>query len=458
LQAWVEKGKSLAVPHGFGRSPLRAALDTGFHSLIEFLLEHEADQSNKDAVLQEACWGNQLSVMRLALQYGATVAAVPFQQVLETWNRDAVQLFLEQGADPVTGSPFARAFKGRIKVTLGMFLDCQRMRPELAQSLQQQADAALRQACTDDDLKWVSLLMWLGADPHSKGLATDDLDNQEAQDDPDYQQSALQIACQSRKPEILRCLKPSPEIDDLSELMTAAARWNTTPETVAYLVSLGASVNDKPDGSSSVLDTCLRHFGWKEFVWDPSNPHRQEIVPASRLDKSLSALRFLLERGARWTPDERAVVETRRAFYRVEGEAAATVVDLLRVHSACHEPVLQNLVRTAKMRQLLVAVERQRAERWGKARPVMKDAKDRQRATAIRASSVLNSRYDRQRLYDEVWAEPTRQVAQRYNVSDVAIGKACWLLDIPKPPRGYWAKKAAGHKVPIRPSLPVREK
>ena len=58
------------------------------------------------------------------------------------------------------------------------------------------------------------------------------------------------------------------------------------------------------------------------------------------------------------------------------------------------------------------------------------------------------------RLYEEVWAEPTQTVAGRYGVSDVAIAKACTLLDIPKPPRGYWAKKAAGQKLPQRPALP----
>jgi hypothetical protein len=67
------------------------------------------------------------------------------------------------------------------------------------------------------------------------------------------------------------------------------------------------------------------------------------------------------------------------------------------------------------------------------------------------------SKYDRQRLYAEVWSEPTQQVAKHYGVSDVAIAKACALLDIPKPPRGYWAKKAAGQKLPNRPPLPNRE-
>ena len=65
------------------------------------------------------------------------------------------------------------------------------------------------------------------------------------------------------------------------------------------------------------------------------------------------------------------------------------------------------------------------------------------------------SRYERQRLYEEVWSEPTQQVAKRYGVSDVAIAKACALLAIPKPPRGYWAKKAAGQKLPDRPLLPI---
>ena len=68
--------------------------------------------------------------------------------------------------------------------------------------------------------------------------------------------------------------------------------------------------------------------------------------------------------------------------------------------------------------------------------------------------NVLSSRYDRERLYEEVWTEPTQKVAKRYGVSDVAIAKACALLNIPKPPRGYWARHAAGRKLPKRPPLP----
>lgn len=49
LQAWVQEGKPLTVPIHYRRTPLHVALDTGFHSLIEFLLQHENDQTTKDA-------------------------------------------------------------------------------------------------------------------------------------------------------------------------------------------------------------------------------------------------------------------------------------------------------------------------------------------------------------------------------------------------------------------------
>jgi ankyrin repeat protein len=369
LQAWVAAGKSLSVPAHYRQTPMRVALGTGFHSLIEFLLRHEEGQPAKDDVLRQACWSGQRSVMQLALNHGASICGVSFQSVIETWDRGVAQRFLEHGADPVTNAPFARAFKARVKAALGIFLDCKRARPDLADALQLQADMALRQACQDEDLKWVSLLMWLGANPRAKGLATDDIDTPGALDDPEYRQSALQIACRSKEPKILKRLKPDPATDDLRELMAAAASLITTPETIAYLVSLGADINDKPDGGSTVLDTCLRNFGWRETVWETSYlTYRHSTVPASRLGKSLDALQFVLEKGARWTPDDRAIADTRRALYRVDGEGIAVVVELLRTHHACDDDILTALVRTEKMRGILAGVERRRlsAERRAK--------------------------------------------------------------------------------------------
>lgn len=62
-------------------------------------------------------------------------------------------------------------------------------------------------------------------------------------------------------------------------------------------------------------------------------------------------------------------------------------------------------------------------------------------------------RVEREKLYEEVWAEPMSSLAKRYNVSDVALAKVCRKLSVPVPPRGYWARVRNGYKV-TRPPLP----
>jgi hypothetical protein len=59
----------------------------------------------------------------------------------------------------------------------------------------------------------------------------------------------------------------------------------------------------------------------------------------------------------------------------------------------------------------------------------------------------------RERLYQEVWAEPMTTVALRYKVSSSFLARICTGLNVPRPQRGYWAKLAVG-KVPKRPPLP----
>ncbi|MCP3025093.1 hypothetical protein [Cupriavidus basilensis] len=59
--------------------------------------------------------------------------------------------------------------------------------------------------------------------------------------------------------------------------------------------------------------------------------------------------------------------------------------------------------------------------------------------------------FEREKLYEEVWAEPVTTVAKRYSMSDVGLRKICKNLEIPLPPAGYWAKLAAGRAVKRSP-------
>lgn len=60
----------------------------------------------------------------------------------------------------------------------------------------------------------------------------------------------------------------------------------------------------------------------------------------------------------------------------------------------------------------------------------------------------------REKLYDEIWAEPITKVSKRYGVSDSYLIRILKGLNIPRPPRGYWAMVAADIH-PEKPPLPA---
>jgi integrase len=64
-------------------------------------------------------------------------------------------------------------------------------------------------------------------------------------------------------------------------------------------------------------------------------------------------------------------------------------------------------------------------------------------------------RISRSDLYELIWSEPTTTLARRFGISDVGLAKVCRRSDIPAPPRGYWARIAAGDSI-ARPALPER--
>lgn len=65
------------------------------------------------------------------------------------------------------------------------------------------------------------------------------------------------------------------------------------------------------------------------------------------------------------------------------------------------------------------------------------------------------TRIKRKDLYELVWSEPLKTLTPRFNVSDVALRKACQRAAVPTPDRGHWAKKAAGKRI-VQIALPPR--
>lgn len=57
----------------------------------------------------------------------------------------------------------------------------------------------------------------------------------------------------------------------------------------------------------------------------------------------------------------------------------------------------------------------------------------------------------RAELYQLVWKQPMQHLAKEYGLSDVGLAKICRKHDIPRPPRGHWAKLQFGKKSPRLP-------
>lgn len=59
----------------------------------------------------------------------------------------------------------------------------------------------------------------------------------------------------------------------------------------------------------------------------------------------------------------------------------------------------------------------------------------------------------RDQLYEQVWTDPMLAVAARYGVSSSYLARVCECLNVPRPPRGYWARIKHGQR-PKKPALP----
>ncbi len=57
----------------------------------------------------------------------------------------------------------------------------------------------------------------------------------------------------------------------------------------------------------------------------------------------------------------------------------------------------------------------------------------------------------RDELYDIVWSEPMMHAAKRFGVSGSYLARVCTMLNVPRPPQGYWAKLAVGKAQPPPP-------
>jgi hypothetical protein len=351
IEKWIAEGKSLdiseATRRGRQRSLLEITIEIGFHSLVELIAKNESSQTVKNAALSAAVSSRRLDLVELLLANGAEITAVPLADVLLTWEPKLIHFFLDHGADPVKGRPFAEAFGTKVRTALRPFVEYKRAHPELAPQLQEQLDCALRHFCGEGDLKWVSLLMWAGGDPRSRGPCLE----KEYTEDPECFTSGLEEACHAENLDMMKKLKPDPSRDNLPELLYSAALLGRS-QTLEYLLELGGSPNNKVNGGSSALDAALHNMKFAGF-----NPYASKGIKSKYdVSQSLESVRKLLAHGAIWNPDGNDEMNwVRRALVECEPDVTIELLLMFRKHNACPAERVHGLLGTPRMKEHLKA-------------------------------------------------------------------------------------------------------
>ena len=181
VQEWIAAGRPLDAPppppKGARRkNPLETAITTGFHSMVQVLLDGGAtiEPDGHGGPMNRVLELRRLDLAMLLVNHGFDPRTVDMVEVFHTWDPAIMEYFIERGADVEKGYPLAQALRNRVQSALGIFKRYKDRFP----GFQTQVDIALRYHCKEGNMKWVSLMLWAGADPCAEGLT-------DCGDDPD---------------------------------------------------------------------------------------------------------------------------------------------------------------------------------------------------------------------------------------------------------------------------------
>ncbi len=287
--------------------------------------------------------------------------------------------------------------------------------------IQRELNLALGYQVKEGNERGVSLCLWAGADPHSPASyaepdvsATDDQKNTAEQDTG---WSAIERAASEGHLAILKRLGPDPTRDDFDSLY----RYAKDGSIIAFLSTI-----QPPKDLSGILSSQLAWMGIS-LPW--------------AIRTGTWTIEALLTCKVRWEEaNPERIADIRRLLLKLSDYDLKTLISRLRRPEICAPETYMELVRTSSIQTRLLALGLMK-------KPVSEREKRKQEFVRFA------SRYDRTKLYEQVWSQPVQAVAETYQISGVMLGKVCRKLQVPVPPRGYWAQVQSGYRTK-RPSLP----
>lgn len=456
IERWIQIGRPIQLAEGTPvrrrrpSSALEIALEDENHALTLLLLCNGYDPNlEPDCPLDLAMRARRWDLLDLLLAWGADPHRVSLEVLFDTYSSDLWKRFRALGVDLTAGHALARALADHTS-NKPLFGFARRHR-EHDPRIQAELNMALGHHAGEGSEKGVQLCLWAGADPHTPAR---DLRHPEiyggAGEGSRFQGfSATWHACMRGHTQILERLGPDPSLDDFEDLYGAAR-------------------------SGAVIDLLARH-ALPQNVGALIHHHLWSLTIRIHEWESLETLRRIFELGVRWGESSPEAIAGIRAYLlKTSDHAFVEVMQILAEGDHCSPDILKELARTPSMRA--------RMQKVGFLPPSPEDSRGFNRFRPSRSREVLSKcgielpkrrqplprcveigawhgdgqeiRMDRAALFERVWSEPVARLAAEWGLSGPGLRKACVRLQIPVPPRGFWAKSAAGKRV-RRPRLPT---
>lgn len=447
VQEWIASGRPIYFPESRKHHALEIAVKYGFHSMVELLATVWPDLSTLNHALHLAVNKKRADLVFLLMKYGVDLKFSPLSSVAMVCDKKLMQFVLdnweEYGGNRGLGlivTAMPRPLTGLIRQYADKIPDYER---QLTESLLYFID--------DFSPLWIGLALWMGANPlhpvRTPGIGPDE---------PDERMTPIEYAVLKGNKEALEQLKPKKQWLDYTQLLKHTLVWRRGGLSMAeHLVELGADINDKPNGGSSVLDRLL------EPSWEFSHSGFDPLFSWGEV----SRVERWIGRGARFVPNNGSGhSEARRGINIADADHVERTLKALRRAASFDD--LFKLFNTPKLRKKLELTPSQLRTRLKPLPPKLPKGKPgatkaetnpieylgtdirsfRQRKPHIVPEK--STHYLRAELYEAIWTTPAMRLASQLGLSDVGLAKICKRFKIPRPGRGYWAKHDVGMKLP----------
>jgi hypothetical protein len=233
--------------------------------MVQVLLEGgtEVEQNERYCALQHAVWDGRFDLLNLLIDHGGDVRKPAIHEVFSSWNSDIIGLFIDLGADVISENPLAEALSNRNRIALNVYMKYRDRVPDFKRQL----NLALAHHSIKGDKKWVSLMLWAGADPYDCAssepgrLGTEDQDG-----------CAINSAIYSGRLDILGMTRMlSNPLHPNAPYCFRSACAAKDPRFAALMLKSGHQVNDRHDGTSSLIAAIYSDVPW-ELHYESHSP------------------------------------------------------------------------------------------------------------------------------------------------------------------------------------------